>query len=75
MLSEADLAAFGRGEDWRLWERLGAHPRVRHGVEGVQFAVWAPNAAQVSVVGDFNDWKAARVWLKRAMGRGETGAP
>ena len=40
--------------------RLGAHPEVRHGVDGVAFAVWAPSARQVSVVGDWNDWDAHR---------------
>jgi len=55
-LGELDvhLAAEGRHEE--LHERLGAHPRVLNGVAGVAFAVWAPNAASVSVVGDFNGW-------------------
>ncbi len=52
-LGELDihLAAEGRHEE--LYERLGAHPRELNGVAGVAFAVWAPNAASASVVGDF----------------------
>ncbi|MFN8178672.1 MAG: 1,4-alpha-glucan branching protein GlgB [bacterium] len=57
-LSPSDLAAFHRGEDFRAWERLGAHRLRREGVDGVRFAVWAPNAERVSVVGSFNDWNA-----------------
>jgi 1,4-alpha-glucan branching enzyme len=55
-LGELDihLAAEGRHEE--LYERLGAHPRELNGVAGVAFAVWAPNAASASVVGDFNGW-------------------
>jgi 1,4-alpha-glucan branching enzyme len=55
-LGELDvhLAAEGRHEE--LYERLGAHPRVLNGVAGVAFAVWGPNAASASVVGDFNGW-------------------
>jgi 1,4-alpha-glucan branching enzyme len=55
-LGELDihLAAEGRHEE--LYERLGAHPRALNGVAGVAFAVWAPNAASASVVGDFNGW-------------------
>jgi 1,4-alpha-glucan branching enzyme len=55
-LGELDihLAAEGRHED--LHERLGAHRRELNGVAGVSFAVWAPNAASASVVGDFNGW-------------------
>jgi 1,4-alpha-glucan branching enzyme len=65
VLAEKDFAAFARGEDYRIWERFGAHPVVRNGVAGVEFAVWAPNASRVSVVGDFNDWKAARHPMRR----------
>jgi len=65
VFSERDFAAFVRGEDYRMWERFGAHPATRHGVDGVRFVVWAPNAARVSVIGDFNDWKAARHPMRR----------
>ncbi len=56
-LGELDLHLIGEGRHERLWERLGAH--VADDVEaGVRFAVWAPNARQVSVVGDWNSWSA-----------------
>ncbi len=55
-LGEFDLHLINEGRDLRLFEHLGAHPVVREGVAGVAFAVWAPNAERVSVVGDFNCW-------------------
>jgi 1,4-alpha-glucan branching enzyme len=56
MLTDYDLYLLGEGTHWRSYERLGAHPRTVDGVSGVNFAVWAPNAESVSVVGDFNFW-------------------
>src|SRR5579885_142985 len=56
LLSDYDLYLIGEGTHQQLYERLGAHPRVFEGVQGVTFAVWAPNARRVSVVGDFNGW-------------------
>jgi 1,4-alpha-glucan branching enzyme len=57
LLSDHDLYLFNEGTWARAYERLGAHP-VRHdGSEGTYFAVWAPNARTISVVGDFNDWR------------------
>jgi 1,4-alpha-glucan branching enzyme len=57
-LTSLDLHLFNEGSHLRLWEKLGAHP-VREGkTRGTRFAVWAPNAVGVSVIGDFNDWKA-----------------
>ncbi len=56
-LSEFDLYLFGEGKHHRLYEKLGAHLLSLEGVNGVHFAVWAPNAQQVSVVGDFNNWQ------------------
>lgn len=55
-IGELDLHLIGEGRHERLWEVLGAHPRSLDGEAGVDFAVWAPNAAAVRVVGDFNDW-------------------
>jgi len=55
-LGELDLYLFNQGNDRRLYDKLGAHVRVLDGVAGVGFAVWAPNAQRVSVVGDFNGW-------------------
>jgi 1,4-alpha-glucan branching enzyme len=56
LLSEYDLHLLGEGRHWRSYEKLGAHLRTVSGVTGVNFAVWAPNAESVSVVGDFNGW-------------------
>ncbi len=55
-LGELDVHLAGEGRHETLYERLGAHPREHQGTEGVAFAVWAPSAAAVSVVGDFNSW-------------------
>ena len=56
VLSDAALEGFERGEDDRVFEKLGAHPATRDGVHGFHFAVWAPNAERVSVVGDLDAW-------------------
>jgi 1,4-alpha-glucan branching enzyme len=53
---ELDLHLVSEGRHERIWERLGAHPRHHQGRFGTSFAVWAPNARSVSVVGDFNSW-------------------
>jgi 1,4-alpha-glucan branching enzyme len=55
-LGESDLYLFGKGDERRIYEKLGAQLRTIDGVPGVSFAVWAPNAQRVSVVGDFNRW-------------------
>ena len=55
-LGEMDLHLFNEGRHLRLWEKLGAHPCTIDGVAGTAFAVWAPNAVRVSVVGTFNQW-------------------
>ncbi|MBC8094579.1 MAG: 1,4-alpha-glucan branching enzyme, partial [Akkermansiaceae bacterium] len=55
-LGEADLYLFGKGDERRIYEKLGAQLRTIDGVPGTSFAVWAPNAERVSVVGDFNGW-------------------
>ncbi|MGM0586206.1 MAG: 1,4-alpha-glucan branching protein GlgB [Pseudomonadota bacterium] len=70
ILGELDeyLLAEGRHED--LYRRLGAHPCAHEGVEGVSFAVWAPNARRVSVVGDFNAWDGRRHPMRRRLGGG-----
>jgi 1,4-alpha-glucan branching enzyme len=59
-LGELDLHLLGEGTDLRMHHKLGAHPHTMDGVDGVRFAVWAPNAKRVSVVGDFNDWDGRR---------------
>jgi len=55
-LGELDVYLASEGRHERLAERLGAHPRAMDGVTGVSFAVWAPNARGVSVIGEFNSW-------------------
>ena len=59
-LGEADLYLFNKGDERRIYEKLGAQLRVIDGVAGASFAVWAPNAQRVSVVGDFNEWDGRR---------------
>ncbi len=56
LLTEYDLYLFGQGELLYGYEKLGAHLREVNGVKGVNFAVWAPNAYRVSILGDFNRW-------------------
>ncbi|MCC7361135.1 MAG: 1,4-alpha-glucan branching protein GlgB [Anaerolineales bacterium] len=60
VLSEYDLYLFGEGSHQRLYDKLGAHPLRHEEVAGVVFAVWAPSAQRVSVVGDFNQWDGRR---------------
>jgi 1,4-alpha-glucan branching enzyme len=60
VLSDLDLYLLGEGTHMRLYDKLGAHPLVLDGVEGVAFVVFAPNAKRVSVVGDFNSWDGRR---------------
>ncbi|MEJ7631594.1 MAG: 1,4-alpha-glucan branching enzyme, partial [Rubrobacteraceae bacterium] len=59
-LGEMDLHLFGEGNHHRLYDKLGAHISEVDGVGGTAFAVWAPNARRVSVVGDFNGWEGRR---------------
>ncbi|MGH9086394.1 MAG: 1,4-alpha-glucan branching protein GlgB [Acidimicrobiales bacterium] len=63
-----DLWLFGQGRHERLWEALGAHPTTRDGVDGTDFAVWAPNARQVWVVGEWTGWHAGAHPLERLDG-------
>jgi 1,4-alpha-glucan branching enzyme len=59
-LTPQDLFLFNEGSHLRLYDKLGSHPTTQDGQEGFQFAVWAPNADYVSVVGDFNGWDVGR---------------
>ena len=68
-LGELDLHLIGEGRHERLWDALGAHPRTLDGATGTAFAVWAPGARAVSVVGDFNAWNE-RAHPMRIAGRG-----
>jgi 1,4-alpha-glucan branching enzyme len=56
ILTGDDIYLFNEGSHFRLHEKLGSHPLAFKGVDGVYFAVWAPNAHRVSVAGDFNGW-------------------
>ncbi|MCV2353804.1 1,4-alpha-glucan branching protein GlgB [Paucibacter sp. B2R-40] len=64
-LPEQDLSLLARGEHLRPFEALGAHPLILGDVAGVRFAVWAPNASRVSVVGSFNGWDGRRHAMRR----------
>ena len=55
-ISEADQYVFGQGTHYDIYKKLGAHPSVENGVKGMFFAVWAPHAASVNVIGTFNNW-------------------
>lgn len=83
MLTSYDLHLLKEGRNWKSYEKLGAHPYVletfegRKNVEGVNFAVWAPNATEVSVIGDFNGWNptANYLWKFQENGIWETFVP
>ena len=55
-LTDLDMYLLGEGTNYRAYNKMGAHPLTVEGVEGVHFAVWAPNAIRVSVIGAFNHW-------------------
>jgi len=56
LLTDQDLYLFNEGTHVRLYEKLGAHPMTVDGIEGTYFALWAPDAEQIFVMGDFNGW-------------------
>jgi 1,4-alpha-glucan branching enzyme len=70
VLSDFDLHLLGEGTHYKTYEKLGAHVAEVQGTRGVVFAVWAPNAQRVSVVGDFNNWDGRRHPMRV---RGSTG--
>ena len=70
LLSEDDIYLFAQGRHFDLSTRFGANPRVFDDVAGTLFSVWAPNAAHVAVVGDFNGWDARRHPMRRRLGPG-----
>jgi 1,4-alpha-glucan branching enzyme len=70
VLGDQDEHYIAEGSHLRLYERLGAHPMTHEGVEGCHFAVWAPAARRVSLVGPFNDWDGRRCVMRA---RGATG--
>ncbi|HEX3659038.1 MAG TPA: 1,4-alpha-glucan branching protein GlgB [Pirellulales bacterium] len=65
LLTDYDLHLLNEGTHWRSYEKLGAQLRTIDGVDGVNFAVWAPNATSVSVIGDFNGWDGRRHPLRK----------
>lgn len=69
LLTDFDLHLFAEGNHHRIYEKLGAHLTEINGVQGVYFAIWAPNARNVSILGDFNYWDGR----KHQMRKGQTG--
>ena len=70
VLGPLDDYYVAQGTHLRLYDKLGAHVISHEGVTGVHFAVWAPNARRVSVVGDFNDWDGRRHVMRKRLGTG-----
>ena len=64
-IGELDQYLFGQGTHYEIYKKLGAHPVDNGEEKGVYFAVWAPHAASVSVIGDFNEWKEDACPMKR----------
>ena len=58
-ITDADVFVMGKGEWYRSFEKMGAHPATRDGREGFRFSVWVPDVRSVHVIGDFNDWDIA----------------
>ena len=63
-ITESDVFLMGKGEWYRSYEKLGAHPATVDGVKGYRFAVWAPDAHSVRVMGSFNDWNENQIFLE-----------
>ena len=70
IMGEVDLHLFAEGQDWKIYEKFGAHLRTVGDAAGVYFAVWAPNAQRVSVVGDFNNWDGRVNPMRKLVGSG-----
>ncbi|MBB3971750.1 1,4-alpha-glucan branching protein GlgB [Hansschlegelia beijingensis] len=70
LLGDLDLHLLGESRHFELASALGANPMTIDGVEGVRFAVWAPNARRVSVIGDFNSWDSRRHGMRRRLPSG-----
>ncbi len=70
IMGQLDLYLFAEGKDKRLYDKFGAHLREIGGERGVYFAVWAPNAERVSVVGDFNGWDGRVHPMRKLVGNG-----
>jgi 1,4-alpha-glucan branching enzyme len=70
IMGETDLHLFAEGQHWQIYEKFGAHLRTVGDTAGVYFAVWAPNAQRVSVVGDFNGWDGRVNPMRKLLGNG-----
>src|SRR3989442_921141 len=70
IMGEVDLHLFTEGQHWQIYEKFGAHLRTIGDEAGVYFAVWAPNAQRVSVVGDFNAWDGRVNPMRKLLGGG-----
>jgi len=75
VLGELDIYLLREGNHLASYSKLGAHPCLHEGIEGVAFAVWAPNARRVSVVGDFNSWDGRRMPMRQVNGFWELFVP
>ena len=64
-ISEADQFLFAEGTHYDIYKKLGAHPSVERGKKGYFFGVWAPNAAEIFVIGEFNDWNETANPMKK----------
>ncbi len=65
VIDPIDISKFNEGIHYNIYEKLGSHPMVVDGVKGTLFAVWAPNAERVSVVGNFNKWDGRRYPMRK----------
>ena len=63
-ISDFQLYLFNEGTNFRAYDMLGAHPYEKDGKKGFRFAVWAPNAKSVSLIGDFNNWQTGDIQLE-----------
>ena len=64
-ITELDAYLFGQGTHYEIYNKMGAHVGVKDGKEGVYFAVWAPAAREVYVIGEFNNWNAYGYDMKK----------
>ena len=64
-IGELDHYLFGQGNHYEIYKKMGAHEVTKNGKRGVYFAVWAPHAVNVSVIGEFNDWDETKDRMKR----------
>lgn len=65
--TDFDMYLFGQGTHYDIYKKLGAHPCTVDGVEGVLFAVWAPHADKVFVIGTFNEWNEEAAPMERLL--------